>query len=271
MYKKKNAPRKRPARRRAGRKSTAKPSKAFAKKVTSVIRKNVETKQVSFNLVNTDFNGPVNNVADVIRIIPTITQGTDGGNRIGDQVLGQKLEVRGHMMVNFVPNTTGTAIPTAIPSNCRMMIRAVCCSIKKFSSYDDVSATTTWMNKILKNGNTLQGLDGTVRSMYLPWNHDVITVHKEIKKYITVPAIFAQTATATGFSNTVVGFEQSCKFFNFTLSLKKLLKYDDSSFSPQNDGRFFVISYAKLDDTSPDIITARITANFVSTLHYEDA
>lgn len=270
MYKKKNAIRKRRPR-RGGRKPSAKPSKSFVKKVNSIIHKNVETKEVSFNLVNTDFNGPVNNVADVIRIIPTITQGTDGGNRIGDQVLGQKLVVRGHMMINIVPNTTGTTIPSAIPSNCRMMIRAACMSVKKFSSYDDVAATTTWMSKVLKNGNTLQGLDGSVRSMYLPWNRDVVTIHKEIKRYVTIPAIFAQTATAAGFSNTAVGFEQSCKFFNFTLSLKKLLKYDDTSFSPQNDGRFFVISYAKLDDTAADILVSRITANFVSTLSFEDA
>lgn len=270
MYKKKYGTKKRPAR-RGGRKPSAKPSKSFAKKVNAIIHKNVESKEVSFNLVNTDFNGPVNNVADVIRVIPTITQGTDGGNRIGDQVLGQRLSIRGHMMINIVPNTTGVTIPSAIPSNCRMMIRAFCCSVKKFSNYDDVSATTTWMSKFLKNGNTLQGLDGTVRSMYLPVNTDVITVHKEIKKYVTIPAIFAQTATAAGFSNTAVGFESSCKFFNFSMPIKKLLKYDDTSFSPQNDGRFFVISYAKLDDTAPDILVARITANFVSTLRFEDA
>jgi len=270
MYKRKNVGKRR-AGGRKGRKSSRKPSKSFTKKVNTIIHKQAETKQASFHLVNTDFNGLVNNVADVIRIIPQIGQGVDAGNRIGDQIRGQKLTVRGHMMINIVSNTSGVTIPTSIPSNSRLMVRAFVCSVKKFQSYGDVSATTTWMSKFLRNGNTLQSLDGTVRSMYLPVNTDVVTVHKEIKKYITVPAIFAQTATPAGFSNTAIGFEQSCKFFSFTMSIKKLLKYDDTSNDPQNDGRFFVLSYCHLDDTSADILTSRITTSFVSTLNYEDA
>lgn len=258
-----------PYKRRAYRRN--KPSGAFAKKVNAVIHKNVETKDVSYTLPVTDFNGPVSNVADVCRIIPNLQNGNTNGTRIADQIQGQKITVRGHMMINIVPNTTGTSIPTAIPSNCRMMIRAAIVSIKKFNSFDDVSATTAWMNKILKNGSAVQGLDGSLQSMYLPWNHDVITVHKEFKKYVTIPAIFAQTATAAGFSNTAVGFQGSCKFFNATVKCKKILKYDDSSFSPQNFAPFMIYSYAKLDGTSSDIITARVTSSYVSTLYYEDA
>jgi len=117
----------------------------------------------------------------------------------------------------------------------------------------------------------LQGLDGTLQSMYLPWNRDVITLHKEFKRIVTIPAIFAQTATAAGFSNTAVGFEQSVKFLNATIKCKKVLKYDNTSFSPQNYAPFFVCSYAKLDGTAADILVSRVTCAFVSTLSYEDA
>lgn len=258
-----------PYKRRAVRRN--KPSSSFIKKVESVIHKQVETKENSYTLPVTDFNGLVNNVADIVRVIPTVTQGTGNANRIADQIRGQKINVRGHMMINIVPNTTGTTIPSAIPSNCRMMIRAAFVSIKKFNNFDDVSATTAWMNSILKNGNALQGLDGTLQSMYLPWNTDVITVHKEIKRFVTIPAIFAQTATAAGFSNTAVGFEQSIKFFNVNLKCKKLLKYDNTSFSPQNYAPLFICSYAKLDGTGSDILVSRVTASYVSTLYFEDA
>lgn len=270
MYKKRNVIRRKRPIRRGGRKRTTKPSKSFAKKVNSVIHKNAETKDQSYSFPINVFNSPVNNVADVCRVVPTIIQGTANGQRIGDQIKGQKLTIRGHMMINAVPNTTGTTIPTAIPANTRFMIRAFVCSVKKFNNFDDVSATTAWMSNFLKNGNVNQGLDGTVQSMYLPVNTDVITVHKEIKKYVNIPAIYAQTATATGFSNTAVGFEQSCKFFNLTLPFKKLLKYDDDSFSPQNSAPIFVLSYAHLDDSAPDIITAKISCAYVSTLFYED-
>lgn len=251
--------------------NSAKPSKAFVKKVKKIMHKDVESKESAYTLTNTDFNGPVNNVADACRVIPSLTQGYGNGQRIADSVLLQRIDLRGHMMINIIPNTTGTSIPTAIPSTCRIMVRAFIFSIKRFANYDDAVATTSYMSKFLKNGLFTQGLDGTVKSMYLPVNTDVITVHKEFRKYISVPAIFAQTATATGFSNTAVGFENSCKFFNFRKSYKKTLKYDDAGFAPQNFAPLFCLSYAKLDDTSPDLLVARVTASYVSSILYEDA
>lgn len=260
-----------PYKRRAYRSN--KSSGTFAKRVNAVIQKKTETKQNSFTLGSLDFNGPVSNVADVLRIIPQITQGTDGGNRIGDTIQGQKIVVRGHMMINAVPNTSGVTIPTAIPANSRLMIRAFICSIKKFQNYDDVSATTAWMSKFLKNGNTLQALDGTLPSMYLPVNTDVVTVHKEIKRYVTIPTIYSQVVGTpiTDITNTAVSFQGSCKLFTATIKCKKILKYDDSSFSPQNFAPIMVISYAHMDSSSADLITARINANYVSTLFFEDA
>lgn len=266
---KKRAPRKRVVRKTA--RKYAKPSKSFAKKVNSVIHKNVETKEVSYNLAVTDFNGPVNNVADVCRIIPNLPQGTSNGQRIADQVRAQRIDFRGHMMINTVFNTTGINIPTAIPTNARLMIRAAIISVKKFNCFDDVSATTAWMAGVLKNGSVTQGLDGTLQSMYLPWNTDVITVHKEFKKFVTIPVIYEKTATAAGFAMTAVGFENSIKFISKRLPCKKVLKYDSSSFSPQNFSPIFICSYAHLDGTSADLITARITTSYVSTLFYEDA
>lgn len=260
-----------PYKRRAYRRN--KPSGSFAKKVNAVISRKTETKQNSVTLGSLDFNGPVNNVADCLRIIPTVVQGIDGANRIGDTIQAQKIVVRGHMMINAVPNTSGVTIPTAIPSNSRLMIRAFICSIKKFSNFDDVVATTSWMPKFLKNGNTLQGLDGTLPSMYLPVNTDVVTVHKEIRKYVTIPSIFSQVlgTPVTDISNTSVSYQGSVKLFSATIKCKKLLRYDDSSFSPQNFAPIMVISYAHMDSTSADLITARINANYVSTLFFEDA
>jgi len=267
IYKKKNVPR----RPRKITKKRTRPSKSFAKKVNEVIHKNVESKEVSYNLNVTDFNGPVNNVADACRIVPNLVQGTANGQRIADNVLAQKIDFRGHMMINTVFNTTGINIPTAIPTNARLMIRAAIVSVKKFNNFDDVSATTAWMGSILKNGAAVQGLDGTLQSMYLPWNKDVITVHKEFRKFVTIPVIYEKTATAAGFAMTAVGFENSIKFMSTTLKCKKVLKYDNSSFSPQNYAPIFICSYAHLDGTAADILTARITASYVSTLTYEDA
>lgn len=252
-------------------KRSAKPSAAFAKRVQAVVSKNVETKTQSHNFAITNFNSPVNNVADVCRVIPLITQGVDQGDRIGDQIRGQKLVFRGHFMINAIPNATGTTIPTGIPTNSRFMVRAFICSVKRFGNYEDAAATTSWMSQFLKNGNTNQGLDGTVQSMYLPVNTESITVHKEWRQVVTIPAIIAQTATATGFSNVTVPLGNTVRLLSASIKCKKLLKYDTVGFSPQNFAPFFVLSYCHLDDSSPDIITAKISAAYSTTLFYEDA
>lgn len=100
----------------------AKPSKALVKTINSVIHKDVETKDASYTMGVTNFNSGVNNVADVLRIIPTIQTGTSNGQRIGDNILTQRMDVRGHIMINTVFNTTGVTIPTAIPNTARMKI-----------------------------------------------------------------------------------------------------------------------------------------------------
>lgn len=261
----------RPRRTRAA----AKPSRAFVKQVQKIIHKDAETKQKSYVFGTTAFNSGVNSAGDVLRIIPPIDQGTAESQRVGDTITGQKIDVRGHFFINVVPNvsTLTGSLPTTIPSNARLMIRAFICSVKKFSNYDDaVSNVSSWSSSFLKNGNSSQAMDGSIESMYLPVNTDVITVHKEIKRYITVPVL---TSTSAGVpSNWIIGqsidVRGSVKFFNANIRCKKVFKYDDTNFSPQNFAPFMVISYAHLDGSSPDVLTTTVSASYVSTLNYED-
>lgn len=273
MYKKKTTTSKKCVTRR---KTTITPSKKFAKMVNKVISKKAESKQVSYNLGLTSFNGGVNSAGDVLRIVPSLSQGVSEGDRIGDTVSAQKIDVRGHFFISVVPtvSNSGGSFSPAIPANARLMIRAFICSVKKYGNYDDVVANSGgWMSNFLKNGSSSQALNGTIESMYLPVNTDVITVHKEIKKYITVPVISSAFtpvsptayALAASFSPT-----DSVKFFNASLKCKKTFKYDDTNFSPQNYAPFMVISYAHLDGSAADVLTTAISATYVSTLHYED-
>lgn len=249
----------------------AKPDRNFVKKVKAIIAKDVETKEAFVEYALNTFNGPVNNVADTIKVMPNIFQGTDNGQRIGDNVKLQKMSFKGHMQINVVPNTTGTTIPTAIPNHTRFLVRAFVFSLKRFNNYSDAAATTAWMSQFLKKGNTTQGLDGTVTSMYLPVNTDVITVHKEWLEDLTIPAIYAQTATATGFSNTAVGFENTYKFLMADFKINRKLGYDDTSAEPENFAPLFCLSYCKLDASSSDIIVSKVSCAFVCNAFYEDA
>lgn len=261
---------------RSRRPATGKPTKKFVKMVNQIISKKAETKQVSYNLGITQFNSGVNSAGDVLRIVPSLSQGVSEGDRIGDTVSAQKIDIRGHFYINVVPTVanSGSSFSTAIPANARLMIRAFICSVKKYGNYDDaVTNVGGWSANFLKNGSSSQGLNGSIESMYLPVNTDVITVHKEIKKYITVPVISSAFtpvspttfALAASFSPT-----DSVKFFNHTLKCKKILKYDDTNFSSQNYAPFMVVSYAHLDGSAADVLTTVIGATYVSTLSFED-
>lgn len=276
-YKKKNVQkRRRVIVRKSAAAKAVKPSKRFTKMVKTILHKNAETKQNSTTLGLTTFNSGVTFSGDVLRVLPTIQQGVQESERIGDTITGQKIDIRGHFMITVTPtqSNSGGSFNNAIPANARLMIRAFICSVKKYQNYDDViSNFGNWSGNFLKNGSSSQALDGTLQSMYLPVNTDVITVHKEIKKYITVPVIntaFTPVSPTTYALAAAYDPTPTVKFFNANIKCKKTFKYDDSSFSPQNYAPFMVISYAHLDGSSPDVVTTAIQATFVSTLFFED-
>lgn len=251
------------------------PSKKFTKMVQKIVHKDVETKEANYTYALTAFNSGVNSTGDVIRVLPQVTIGTTTGARIGDQINGQRLNIKGHMLINATPITTGSGvIPTGIPNNCRLMVRAFVFSVKRFQNYDDaVSNVSSWSGQFLKNGSAVQALDGTIASMYLPVNRDVITVHKEIKRYITCEGLATITfgSPANQIAMTNVNYQDTTKFFDLSIPCKKLMKYDSGNFSPQNYAPLFCLSYCHLDGSSPDVLTTTVSASFVSSFMYEDA
>lgn len=257
-------------------KTAVKPTKNFTKLVKSVIHKQAESKSNSHIFALTQFNSGVNSSGDCLRILPQLQQGVGEAQRIGDCVRSQRLTIKGHFLINVSPNvsTNNGTLPTAIPANARLMIRAFICSVKRFQNYTDAAANaTSWTGSFLKNGNSSQTLDGTIESMYLPVNTDVITVHKEIKRYISIPML-TSTASVASPSSWIVAQSSdprsSVKFFTLNIPFKKLLKYDDADFTPQNAAPFMVLSYCHLDGSSPDVLTTVVSSAFVSTLTYED-
>lgn len=276
-FRKKYAGRRRPPAAKLTRKTRkgVKPTRRFTKMVQKIVNKDAESKEASYSYALTAFNSGVNSAGDVIRVVPNVTIGTTTGARIGDVIQGQKLSIKGHIMINVAPITTGSGvIPTGIPNNARLMVRAFVFSVKRFQNYDDaVSNVGSWSNQFLKNGSAVQALDGTIQSMYLPVNRDVITVHKEIKRYITCEALATITfgAPANQISMTNANYQDTVKFFNLNIPCKKMLKYDSGNFSPQNFAPLFCLSYCHLDGSSPDVLTTVVSSSFVSTLMYQDA
>lgn len=257
---KKGYKRKAPARKRVYKKATANPTKSFVKKVKKIIHSQAESKIANITF-DAQFNSAATSSGDIIKVLPDVPQGGDNAQRIGDQIRGQKLVVKGHLIL-------GQAYASQIAES-RIGVRMMIVSPKRFPSYADAQVNSSnWLNSVLTIGSNELPLDGTLRSLYLPVNHNSVTCYYDKVVYLTLPYVNGvATSTSQDLHNSV-------KFFSKTIYLKnKLLRYDNLSPAnqPNNYGPTFLFSYVHLDGSSPDTTNTLLTASFVTTLHYEDS
>jgi len=256
-------------RRKAKANAKAKPRK-YAKKargggikslVTKMVKvqlhKNVENKLCSLEFPITDFNSGATSSGDVIQIIPLMSQGVGDGSRTGNQVTMRNFNIKGHM--NIIPNAND--VPRA-----RVLVRMLIVIPRQFPTNDVATANTgTWLPYVLKIGNASAPLDGTIQSMYLPTNREVITVLADKKIYMN-----SDFVNKTGAENYSARFVT--KFFNYNFKVKnKVLRYDDASTLPLNYSPSLLLSYCFLDGSPPSSLSTALSMSFVSVLDYEDA
>lgn len=233
-------------------------SKSFVKKVEAVIRKDVETKSAYRAEAGSGINAAITSATDAFQLVPNIIQGTSDSTRIGDQLRGQSLIIRGHF---------NTALSYTGSTTCRLGVRMMIVTPKQYNNFAQVQANAAiWLQYLLKKGATTSAFTGLITDFYADINTDAITVHYDKKFYINTP--YLQTAVGdTGIFNSV-------KFFSRRIALKnKLLRYDsniDSGLTPSNYSPVLLIGYVKLDGTAPDVNT-HISLNYNAYLRYEDA
>lgn len=255
----------RPYVRRSRKASTKKNS--FEKRVLSVVRRNVETKQAWNNFPMTAFNSFATSAADLLQIIPNINKGTNDNQRIGDQIHPQVLKFRA--IINMIPQD-----PSQSNSIRRIWARLLIVTPKMFANYNSaVANAATWIPTVLKKGGTTSGFNGDIQDANSPVNSDAITCH-----YDSGPLFFGQdiyygpgtTGTATTYNcGTMTRFVN--KTFRFGSTRK--FKYDDtiSAVVPANEGYIALFGYGFCDGTAPESLVSRMQMQFVTTLDYEDA
>ena len=252
--------------RRRVSKKPAKPTKSFVKKVQAIIHKDVETKQAFHTLALTAFNSGIDSTGDAIRILPNISNGTADSNRIGDQLRGMKLSLKGHMILSTSTNNNS--------SNCRVAVRMMVVQPRNYSNIDNVQTNaTTWMSTLLKKGATTINFTGTISDLYAPINSDAIIKYYDKIVYITIPYILQVGIPAN--QQVSQDLVNSTKFFNLSLNMKnKLLKYDTTGSSaqqPMNYAPTFILGYCKLDGSTPDTLSTQVSCAFDAIFDYEDA
>jgi len=240
------------------RKAQAKPSKAFAKKVQAVVHKDAETKSAFCSTTSVGFNSGINSGGDIQIIVPDIQNSTYDNGRIGDQIRGMKLRIKGILTSNLTYNTN---------SQCRLGVRVFIVQPKSYSNYDAINANATiWQATLLKKGLTTVGFTGVINDLQADVNKDAITVYYDKVFYINTPYLVSSVGDATTYN--------SVRFINKTLNLRnKLLRYDsafNSGKTPTNWNPVMLVGYVHLDGSGPDTVSTQVSMTTDTYLDYED-
>lgn len=240
--------------------------KDFKKKVLSIVKKEVETKQAFSSIQDLAFNSAINSAADVQWMLPQIAQGTADNARIGDQIRAQKLTIQGFMNTRFSygSNTYYQA--------CRLAVRMMVVQPKQYSGITAIQANaTSWMAGLLKKGGTTTGFTGLQSDIYAPINTDLITCYYNKVFFINQP--YSNVLTGSGQSNLLMPVN-TVKHFKINLKLRnKLLRYDaaeQSGLSPVNYNPVLILGYC-LVDGSADVVNTAIALSLDTIFDYEDA
>lgn len=261
--------------RKAGRRKRAGKRMTFEKKVKAVISSQTETKQAYFSTGDslTLFNSGINSGADMFQVLPSISIGSADNQRIGDQLNGKTLNIRGYM--RLTPKAaTGTVTNDPKISNvvCRLMVL----SLKQCSNYGLAVNQASQLTALLKKGGTTTAFTGALSDIYAPINTDIFTCHHNSVHYLTQDYVFVPSSTGGTYVNAPVAMDvkDTVKFFNIPLKVKKLMKYEvtcDAGIRPTNYGAFLCMGYSYLSGDSPDVVNTQVGLQFISTFNYEDA
>lgn len=208
--------------------------------------------------------------ADCIRLIGAMGQGTAEGQRIGNEVMLQSLNVRGWIQQQYSPAANRS----------RLGVRLFAFSVKGFDNGGHaISNFNKWGKAFLRAGDKVKAFDGLVADWLLPVNRDIITLHAERRIYLNQPRSYQIGPGIPDTEQIPVQQEYSTKMFNINVKCKnKVLKfskeYDTDATAakdiPQNYGPLIALGYCHLDGSLPDQADTAVSMSFVSTIKYED-
>lgn len=249
------------------KKNPKKSNKSFAQKVKAVIHKQEETKQAFYksdvNDALTTFNSYINSAGDMLQVIPNVSKGTSSNNRIGDELIVQRLTVQGHL--RYTPQTT---VNDAGRGN--IAVRMMIVSNKIRPSYPDVNTSLSPLSQLLKKGGTTTAFSGLLSDLYAPINQDLWTKHYNKVIYLNQPMMIQPTTA--GLSSGFQDLQNIIKFFKIDVKLKKKLVYDDGingGITPTNAGPIMLIGYVYLNGATPDNVSQNVGLWYNSTMLFE--
>lgn len=273
------------------KKSKSKVSKASKSKITdivkSVVNRNIQSKMQTYYSNAAGFAGDgtvanatfaaqdqfiTNNVTDILRLIPFVSEGTKDNQRIGESIKPFKLEVQGTIQIDFT-NKLLLELPCDLYAVVYVLEHAF---IKQYTTL----ALQNDFNYLLSTGqNSNQRFNGDYISSTMPVSKQY---YKLIKKKVIPLRYAGSQGTTTTSAYSVANAHQYRSNFSFTLKDKHLpanLKYPENTGTtiagqndPNNCSLFMCVGYYLMNSqVSPITSNAYIQQQYVTALHYKDA
>eukprot|EP00965_Chrysotila_dentata_P020528 680071-Pleurochrysis_carterae.AAC.1 len=226
--------------------------KAFRRRVKKLINSAAETKMRSIQH-DSFFNGQISDTGDCRQVLPSIQNGDGRGDREGDKIRLKSINIQGVVrMTNTWNNYDRTQI----------YLRLSVVSIKRFPHFPNAIASANfnaWKDDLLRLGENVYAMDGTISKYMMPFNPDVVTVHAERKIKLVQDFVWKGAAVDPLGPSEYVSQDLShtTKMFNMRIKCAgKLLKYYDDHSDPENFAPMLLVSYASPSGTILPIDTA---------------
>lgn len=236
------------ARRRPAAAAAALPRSArrLAPVIKSVLMRQEETKTLGLIVENGVGHNAQIGAADLVPIIPAMTQGTAGSQRIGDKVKPVKLTLRG--AVSYYDRGQTTLSPMV----CKIFVL-------QWKGQRDQSGgfLNVPVNSLMDAGGSLTAWDGsTIRAL--------CSVNREAFQVLGVRTIKISDADV---ENHKVQTGQ----YSMTVKCPATFNYPDGAVNPSNFAPFLAVGWFYEDGSTPAITDVNIVHTCHSMLYYKDA
>lgn len=236
--------------------------------VKKTLMKKSDTKNAVTELNGLNFNSTISGLSDLIEVIPSITQGTDDNDRIGNSIIPTYTKITGYCTAAFDAN-----FPTALgPLDVQMFI------LRNKNQRDSNSRSVFTDLNIIKRGIAKFQFDGTFASTCSPINTEDFQVL--MKRSFKLTPIPFGSSTVQSISmilpNNPNNGGQVYKF-SHTIDWAKCgvtkFIYDAATTQfPNNENIFFCLGYAQYN--APEIPTGStvtpVRVAYTAITHYKD-
>jgi len=232
------------------------------------IHRNVETKIAVSKYGLTPFNSGIGASAlDCIMCLPTVNQGIDNAQRIGQSIKPIKLVIRGYVVYN-TEDLLGSG-----KFDARMLGARLFCYQDKGNR---AASNLVYNASLLEDGTGTKNFTGVALDFGAPKNTDEFTFYADKKFRVLKP--YGTTNDATPSNTTSIMCMNNSMYHPFTITLTKkhlpaTFKYNDfvDINFPINFNPRISLGYCDLLNVAPDTVTTQLSMQFYSTLYYEDA